>query len=134
MPSPAEIREKLAPLFDGGGLQLAFVFGSAVSGHTHGRSDIDLAFLPDGPLDIVALTNDVSRLLGTDSVDLVDLRRAGPLLKYAVARSGMLLYEREQGMFSSFYSLALRRYVDTRKLRSAQESAIRNFLEARGLA
>jgi hypothetical protein len=33
--------------------------------------------------------------LATSALDLVDLRRAGPLLAFEVARHGMLLYERD---------------------------------------
>ena len=109
------------------------LFGSAVSGKTHKKSDTDLAFLFDKPVDILALTNRVIRLLHTDNVDVVDLRRASPLLKFSAVKSGMLLYEREPGMFNEFYSLAFRMYVDTGKLRDAQAKAIQQFLKARGL-
>jgi predicted nucleotidyltransferase len=62
--STEEIKEKLAPLFKDGELQLALVFGSRVSSRfREKRSDIDLAFLFDKPADILALTNRVIRLL-----------------------------------------------------------------------
>lgn len=133
MISVEEIRKRLLPLCGDKGLQLILLFGSAVSGKIHARSDIDLAFLFDKPVDILALTNRVIRLLHTDNVDVVDLRRASPLLKFAAVKSGMLLYEREPGMFNEFYSLAFRRYVDTKKLRDAQAVSIRQFLKSRGL-
>lgn len=129
-----EIREKLTPLFDDKTLRLALLFGSAASGKRHSQSDIDVAFLFDRPVDIVMLANDVIRLLRTDKLDVVDLRRASPLLKFAVAEKGMLLYEREKGLFNEFYSLAFRRYVDTKKLRDARETVINNFLQSRGLS
>lgn len=129
-----EIRNGLSPLFNDEGLRLIVLFGSAVSGKMHKKSDIDLAFLFDKPVDILALTNRVIRLLHTDNIDVVDLRRASPLLKFSAVKSGMLLYEREPGMFNEFYSLAFRMYVDTRKLRDAQAKAIQQFLKARGLA
>ncbi|UJS20313.1 MAG: nucleotidyltransferase domain-containing protein [Candidatus Brocadia sp.] len=100
----------------------------------HKKSDIDLAFLFDKPADILTLTNRIIRLLHTDHVDVVDLKRASPLLRYTSVKHGMLLYEREPGMFHEFYSLAFRRYVDTKKLRDAQTKAIQQFLIARGLA
>lgn len=134
IPSIREIREKLSPLFDDKTLQVALLFGSAASGKRHAKSDIDVAFLFDRPVDVVALANDVIRLLSTDNIDVVDLRRASPLLKFAVAEKGLLLYEREKGLFNEFYSLAFRRYVDTKKLRDARVSAIKQFLQARGLS
>ncbi len=133
MISVEEIRKRLLPLCGDKGLQLILLFGSAVSGKIHARSDIDLAFLFEKPADILALTNRVIRLLHTDNVDVVDLRRASPLLKFSAVKSGMLLYEKEPGLFNEFYSLAFRRYVDTKKLRDAQAVSIRQFLKSRGL-
>ncbi|MEE9614977.1 MAG: nucleotidyltransferase domain-containing protein [Thermodesulfobacteriota bacterium] len=129
-----EIRVGLAPIFEEKGLKLVLVFGSVVSGKVHKRSDIDLAFLFDDRPDMLELTNRVIRLLKTDRVDVVDLGRANPLLKFLAARGGRVLYERSPGLFSEFYSLAFRRYVDTKKLRDAQRTAITDFLESRGLA
>ena len=133
IPSINEIKEKLSPLFKEERLQLTLLFGSVVSGRIHSKSDIDLAFLFDGPADILTLTNRVIRLLHTDRVDVVDLRHASPLLKFSAAKQGTLLYERTPGLFNSFYSLAFRRYVDTQKMREAQGKAIKHFLEEKGL-
>src|SRR5512139_2557306 len=120
-----EIREKLAPLFKERDLRLILLFGSALTGAVHKKSDIDLAFLFDRPVDILSITNSVIRLLHTDKVDVIDLKHASPLLKYSVAEKGRLLYEKSPGMFFEFYSLAFKEYVDTRKLREAREIAIK---------
>ncbi|MFH0933132.1 MAG: nucleotidyltransferase domain-containing protein [Nitrospirota bacterium] len=133
MISIEEIRNRLAPIFKDEGLKLALLFGSAVLGKVHNQSDIDLAFLFDRPADILSLTNSVIRLLHADNIDVVDLRRASPLLKFSVAKNGRLLYERQPGLFNEFYSLAFRMYVDTKKLRDAQAIAIQHFLKTRGL-
>jgi predicted nucleotidyltransferase len=109
------------------------LFGSALTGAVHKKSDIDLAFLFDRPVDILSITNSVIRLLHTDKVDVIDLKHASPLLKYSVAQKGRPLYEKSPGIFNEFYSLAFRMYVDTRKLRDARETAIKYFLESRGL-
>jgi len=126
------IRAKLAPLLKEEALQIVLLFGSQSSGQVHPESDIDLGFLYDEPVDLLELTNKVTRLLHTDRVDVVDLRRANPLLCFSAARQGKLLYERCSGLFTSFYSLSFRRYVDTKKLRDARQRAIDTFLEARG--
>ncbi|MGQ9647616.1 MAG: type VII toxin-antitoxin system MntA family adenylyltransferase antitoxin [Thermodesulfobacteriota bacterium] len=133
-PSSEEIKERLAPLFKDKELQLASVFGSAVSGELKKqRSDIDLAFLFDKPVDILALTNRVIRLLHFDDVDVIDLRRASPLLRFSSVKNGKLIYERSPGLFHEFFSLTFRRYVDTKKLRDAQTKLIRHFLRERML-
>lgn len=128
-----EIKDRLFPLFNDETLQFVLLFGSLASGKGYKRSDIDLAFLFDRPVDIVDLTNKVIRLLHTDNIDVVDLKHASPLLKISAAKNGRVLYEKSPGTFNEFYSLAFRMYVDTKKLRDAQAEAIRHFLEARGL-
>lgn len=115
-------------------VQLLVLFGSAVKGRCASAHDIDLAVQCDGPADLDALYLAVAPRLGTDRVDLVDLRRAGPLLAFEVARTGRLLFERQPGAFRQFQSLASRRYCDTEKLRRAQRRAIQAFLEREGLA
>ncbi len=134
MISVEEIRARLSPLTNGVALRLIVLFGSAASGKVHCQSDIDLGFLYDGKVDVLSLTNEILRLLNTDQVDVVDLRRTSPLLKFSIARNGIPLYERRPGLFSEFCSLAFRRYVDTKKLRDARAQEIKQFLESRGLA
>ncbi len=128
-----EIKLKLTPLFHEKGLQFVFLFGSTASGRATRKSDIDLAFLFDESLDILDLTNKVIKLLQTDRVDVIDLRRASPLLSFAGAKGGKLLFERSPGLFNSFCSLAFRRYIDKKKMRDAQGRAIEHFIEEKGL-
>jgi uncharacterized protein len=132
VPSIAEIKERLTPLFEDESLQLVLLFGSALTRNTHKGSDIDLAFLYDKPVDVVTLTNRVIRLLHRDTVDVVDLRSANPLLRFSVAQKGNPLYEKSHGVFNEFCSLAFRMYVDSKKLRDGQVRVIRDFLETRG--
>jgi len=128
-----EIEDKLTPLFNEEGLRLVLLFGSVASGKEYRASDIDLGFLFDRPFDILILTNQVIRLLRTDRVDVIDLSRASPLLRYSAIRQCRVLFEQTPGLFNIFQSLTFRVYVDTKKLREAQEKAIHNFLEERGL-
>lgn len=115
-------------------LQLVVLFGSVAKGRAGARSDLDLAVQCDGPADVDTLYLAIAPRLGTDRLDLVDLRRVGPLLSFQVARTGQLLFERNPGTFRQFQSLASRRYCDTEKLRRTQKRAIRVFLEREGLA
>jgi len=128
-----EIKDSLTPLFNEEGLRLVLLFGSVALGKESQKSDIDLGFLFDKPIGILGLTNRVIRLLRTDRVDVIDLSRASPLLKHSVIRTGKALFEKTPGLFNIFQSLTFRIYVDTKKLRDAQEKAIHNFLEERGL-
>jgi predicted nucleotidyltransferase len=133
--TPELIAERLADLPKAApGLQLLVLFGSAVTGRARSRSDVDLGVQCDGPADLDALYLDIAPRLRTDRLDLIDIRRAGPLLAFEIARTGRLLFERDPGAFRRFQSLASRRYCDTEKLRRAGRMAIHAFLEREGLA
>jgi predicted nucleotidyltransferase len=129
-----ELCRRLAPLSADPDIDLAVLFGSVATGETRADSDVDLALLGRHPLDLVRLSNVVTQLLQTDAVDVVDLRRASPLLQNEVVKGGRLIYERVPGAYPAFCSLAHRRYVDTAKLRIAQREAIQQFLRERGAA
>jgi predicted nucleotidyltransferase len=132
--SQAELVNQLAPLCARPDIQLVILFGSAARGKMHPRSDLDLAILADQPLDLIELTNQVTCLTHINDVDLVDLRRASPLLAMEVVRHGRVLHERSPGLYAQFCSLAYRRYVDTAKLREGQKQVIASFLRERGVA
>jgi hypothetical protein len=89
---------------------------------------VDVAVRSADVADLDALYRVLAPRIGTDRLDLVDLRRASPLLMMAVAQSGRLLYERRSGIYRQFQALASRRYCDTAKLRQAQRRAIHAFL------
>ena len=108
------------------------LFGSAARSDVSVPEDLDLGVLAEGGLDLVAVTNRFIQLLGTQHIDVADLRRADPLLLMLVARDGIPLFEQPPGEFACFASLAVRRYADTRKFREAERDEIRDFV-ARGL-
>ena len=109
-------------------LELLILFGSAARGRSRKTSDVDVAVRCDAAADLDALFMALAPRLKSDRLDLVDLRRAGPLLAFEVARSGSVLFERSPGLFREFQSLASRRYADTRKLRDAQKRSLQVFL------
>jgi len=66
-------------------------------GEARGDSDVDLAALFSRPVPVEAVLAarlDLFNLLGRD-VDLVDLRRASPILGRQVVRDGRLLLDRD---------------------------------------
>jgi predicted nucleotidyltransferase len=133
LPTPQQIRERLAPLLARSDIRLVILFGSTARGATHRHSDLDVAILADHPLDPIEITTNVMSLVRASDVDVLDLRRASPLLAMEVVRSGTLLYEREPGQYAEFCSLAHRRYVDTAKLRAGRREALSSFVRMKGL-
>ena len=130
----AQLRAQLTPLCEPHQIEIIILFGSAAKGLQRSESDLDLAVFSEKPLDIMTVTTDVIRALHMNRVDVVDLRRASPLLAMEIARNGRLVYERHAGHYAGFQSLAFRRYVDTAKLRRARKEAIHRYLAGRGLA
>lgn len=110
------------------GLDLVVLFGSTATDPRSAR-DLDLAVRGSASPDMVRLTNRLGVALGRSDVDLVDLRRADPLLLWIVAEEGVLLYESEAGAFTRFASYAARRFFDTRKFRELERQLIHDFLE-----
>ena len=115
-------------------LELVVLFGSTAKGRRRAGSDVDVAVRCAGPADLDVIHGVLAPAIHTDRLDLVDLRRASPLLAMEVARSGRLLFESRRGAFREFQSLASRRYCDTAKLRRAQRRAIHVFLARHDLS
>ena len=85
--------ERIARKFD---LKLVILFGSRASGEATERSDYDIGLFAGHLLseeEIIELQGIFSRLFQTDRVDLVDLKKAPPLLKVQVFKNFRVLYE-----------------------------------------
>lgn len=115
-------------------VDLVVLFGSTVAGRARRGSDVDVAVCCDAVGDLDRLHAILAPRLGAGRLDLTDLRRAGAILAFQVARHGRVLYERSPGAFREFRSLAARRYWDTAKLRRARKRAIHVALGKWGLA
>ena len=108
-------------------LKLLVLFGSHGTPRAAADSDVDLGFLCAHPLsveEIEALQVDLMMCFRKGCMDLVDLRRAAPLLAFEIACTGRPLYERDEA-FLHFKLHASARYADTRHLRDAR----RQFLD-----
>ena len=90
---------RVGQLFDA---HLVVLFGSAARGEDT-VEDIDIGILGSGPVDVVAVTNDLTQSLKNQDVDVTDLGRADPILLALVAREGIPLFENEVGEFARFF-------------------------------
>ena len=98
--------------------RLILQFGSTVSGHTHPRSDVDIAVLLESANlslhDHAELLHDLQSLFADRDVDLVILNRADPLLLKQVSDRFVCLYGSEREL-QRFRLLAFKRYQDHRR-------------------
>ncbi|MCD6554099.1 MAG: nucleotidyltransferase domain-containing protein [Anaerolineae bacterium] len=100
------------------GIELVVLFGSRATGHAREGSDYDVGVLRQEGIipaeDFLKLAYRLSQVLGMGNVDLVDLRRASPLLKYEATRAAQVLYEARPAAFNIFRVLAWKQYQDAR--------------------
>jgi len=94
------------------GLHLLVLHGSRARGDAHARSDWDVAYQAGPAFDADALLAALADTLKADRIDLVDLERAGALLRHRVARDGVVLFERDPGRFDRFWLDAVHTWCD----------------------
>lgn len=94
------------------GLHLLLLHGSRARNEAHAHSDWDFAFEADAAFDPDALMAAFADALHADRIDLVDLDRAGALLRHRVARDGVVLFERAPGRFDRFWLNAVTTWCD----------------------
>jgi predicted nucleotidyltransferase len=117
---------RLVPLFESQGVLLAYVFGSLRKGGP--AHDVDLAILTrERPA--FELRAAITQALGTERVDLLDLRSASPLLRFEVVRTGRLLYARSAAIQEDFELDTLHLYRDTAPLRQRQREYLKRRME-----
>ena len=93
-------------------LVAAWLFGSQATGRTHPGSDVDVAVLSTEPLTLqqkLDLQMEVEQAVQMSSVDLVDLRRATPILAFE-ALNGVRLFVNSPEEVAVFSSLVGREY------------------------
>jgi predicted nucleotidyltransferase len=73
------------------GLGMLVLFGSRARGDAAATSDWDFAYLADDTFDPASFLGVIVAAVGTEHVDLVDLRTATGLLRFRAARDGRLV-------------------------------------------
>ena len=93
-------------------LDLVVLFGSRARGDATIKSDWDVGYLAGRQFDREAFLADVVVTLGTERVDLVDLQRAGGLVRFRAARDGRPLFQRAPAAFAHFWFDAVSFWCD----------------------
>ncbi len=111
-PDLARRLERLEAVFRRHPVRLAYLFGSLARGDPQ-AADVDLAIMPGEGLSLRALYADLSEALGTDRLDVVDLRFASHPLKQEVLRFGRCLFARSE----------IERQMEEQRMRDAAREA-----------
>lgn len=104
-------------------LDLLVAFGSTVGGEAEPH-DLDLAVRSTQRLDVLAFLQDVYERTGLEAVDVLDLRRAGPVAAFEALEYGIVLHEQRPGLFAEAHITAWARKADTAWLRRRQLEAL----------
>ena len=126
------IKEKIALLAEKYGLSLVVLFGSQATGKTHPQSDVDFAFMSEQKkslMEIAKMQEDFSVELGIKNLEMVTLNSAASFLMKQVAQQGILLYEKEQSMFSCFKVYAYKRFMEAKGLFDLRKLSLEKFLQ-----
>ena len=135
-PTEERVRSAVARVLPGQGVELAYLFGSRARGDARPGSDVDLAVLLDARvasggvadkssllarhLDLAARLHDA----GAGEVDLVLLDDAPLPLRGRVAREGVVLWARDQGVRAEWESRTSREFFDFEIFMAPLETAL----------
>lgn len=111
---------ELAEFCRGQGIDLLVAFGSAIDPVRAGDArDLELAVLldPSSRADVLTVTNVLLDLLPCDTVDVLDLGRAGVVAQEQALVGTVPLYEREPGTLAAVRDRAMVLRMDTDWLR-----------------
>lgn len=133
-PDVTEMKLVLQKVAEENGLSLILLFGSQVRGKAHSKSDFDFGVLGEkvlSPREIARLSFLFSQSMKSkdESVEIIDLKSAPPLLLKEIARDAILLYEKEPHLFARFRIYALKRYFEAKPLLELRRFALNKFLK-----
>src|SRR3989338_4622576 len=102
--------------------ETAFAFRLKSSGKIHRESDYDIAYLSRRVLDLDeegSLILDLLPIVKESDerlINLVNIKKAMPLLLYAMTSRARVLYESEPTMFAKLRAYAFKKYIETKPL------------------
>lgn len=104
------------------GISLFYIYGSLASGRMQSLSDVDIAIGCGGNRELeteeyLKLLSYIQDLLGREDIDLVELKKAPPLLKMRILQQGKLIYFKDYESLLEFRKLAISSYLRTLYLR-----------------
>lgn len=93
-------------------LQLVLLFGSRARGDAQASSDWDFGYIASSDFDPLAFYSELILHLGTEKVDLVDLKKANGLLRFRAAQDGKVIFEKTAGEYEKFWLQAVHFWCD----------------------
>ena len=100
------LRQTMASLPE---VRLAVLFGSTARGKAGPGRDVDIGVLldPDTPDTRGRVEVELERVVGDRSVDVIFLKEAPPLLRFEIAKEGVVLRQDQDGLWTDFKTQAM---------------------------
>jgi len=121
----------MSPVAQQYNLSLVVLFGSQARGTAVGSSDIDIAILSHGEFslhDEMAVEESFKKIIGTDSVQVINMRSAPPLLLREIMRDGAVLYQENSTVYETMKSYAYKMFIETKWLRDLRHRRLAELL------
>lgn len=110
-------------------VQLFILFGSRARGEAKKDSDWDFGYIAAQNFDHAVLYTNLTLLLQTDKIDLVNLSKVSGLLRFRAAQDGKLLYEKNAGEYEKFWLQAVHFWCDAGPIiRAEYEARLRRIV------
>lgn len=103
-------------------VQSIYLFGSAGTQYERADSDVDIAILPSRSLsgeELLALINQLAKVVACDHIDLVDLSVAATVIIFQVITMGDRIYSYDDNACEYFESIEFSKYVRLNESRAA---------------
>jgi len=113
-------------------LELILLFGSRISGKAYKGSDFDIAYLSKKDLTLdeeAKLIIELSPIFKSENIDLVNLKKAPPLLFYAITKDCQVFYEKGSLIFPMLRAYAFKKYIETKPLYIAKFRALQKEIK-----
>jgi predicted nucleotidyltransferase len=126
-----KLKNKVAELANKYGLRLVLLFGSQAEGQTHKESDIDVAYLSQKSLYFdqeCYLNYEFTNIFRHDRVDTVDIKKAPPLLLYAVFDHPQILFQVDDKIFSVYQAYAFKRYIEAKPIFEERSRRLQKYV------
>jgi len=105
-------------------IKMLLLFGSRAKKSFKKESDFDVAYSTENILSLEVENNlsfDLSFIFKSENIDLVNLRKASPLMLKQVAENSVILYQENKSVFNEFFLYAINIYNEAKVLFKMRE-------------
>ncbi len=123
---------KFVNLAENYGLGLILLFGSQARGGLNPESDIDIAVYGDavlGEIKKIGITYELCNMLGTDKIDIVDIKTASPLLKKEIFMNYKVLYLKNPMLLYQLELVSMYEFKESEILCQMRHEKLQEFVD-----